>query len=126
MVISSISIGIAILAEQALSFLGLWSADKITWRKLVNFGRAALDLHGWKRVFSGAAIMLAVPARNLSGNALRDRFASPVRGFRAQARTPSRSPRRDARVQCLKQHSSSPRQWREDHGLRVVRPEPLA
>ena len=78
MVISSISIGIDILVDEALSFLRLWSADKITWRKLVNVGRAALDLNRRKRVCCGTAIMLAVPARHLSGNALRDRFASPL------------------------------------------------
>ena len=79
-VIFSISIGIYILAEASLSFLGLGPADKTTWGKMVNSGRAALDLNPWESVFSGAAITIAVLGFNLAGDALRDELDPRLRG----------------------------------------------
>jgi len=79
-VIFSISIGIYILAEASLSFLGLGPADKTTWGKMVNSGRAALDLNPWESVFSGGAITLAVLGFNLAGDALRDELDPRLRG----------------------------------------------
>jgi peptide/nickel transport system permease protein len=80
LVIFSISIGLYILAEASLSFLGLGPADKTTWGKMVNAGRHALDLHPWESVFSGAAITLAVLGFNLAGDALRDELDPRLRG----------------------------------------------
>lgn len=79
-VIFSISIGIYILAEASLSFLGLGPADKTTWGKMVNSGRNALDLNPWESVFSGGAITIAVLAFNLAGDALRDELDPRLRG----------------------------------------------
>jgi peptide/nickel transport system permease protein len=79
-VIFSISIGIYILAEASLSFLGLGPADKTTWGKMVNSGRNALDRNPWEALFSGAAITLAVLAFNLAGDAMRDELDPRLRG----------------------------------------------
>lgn len=79
-VIFSISIGIYILAEAALSFLGLGPADQTTWGKMVNGGRNVLDRHPWESLFSGAAITLAVLGFNLAGDALRDELDPRLRG----------------------------------------------
>jgi peptide/nickel transport system permease protein len=79
-VVFSISIGLYILAEASLSFLGLGPADKTTWGKMVNSGRVALDLHPWESLFSGAAISLAVLGFNLAGDALRDELDPRLRG----------------------------------------------
>jgi peptide/nickel transport system permease protein len=79
-VIFSISIGIYILAEASLSFLGLGPADQTTWGKMVNSGRNALDLHPWESLIAGGAITLAVLAFNLSGDALRDELDPRLRG----------------------------------------------
>lgn len=79
-VIFSISIGLYILAEASLSFLGLGPADQTTWGKMVNSGRVALDLHPWESLFSGAAITLAVLGFNLAGDALRDELDPRLRG----------------------------------------------
>lgn len=79
-VIFSISIGVYVLAEASLSFLGLGPADKTTWGKMVNSGRNALDLNPWEAVFSGTAITIAVLAFNLAGDALRDEFDPRLRG----------------------------------------------
>ncbi len=80
LVIFSISIGLYILAEASLSFLGLGPADKTTWGKMVNAGRVALDLHPWESVFAGCAISLAVLGFNLAGDALRDELDPRLRG----------------------------------------------
>jgi peptide/nickel transport system permease protein len=79
-VIFSISIGLYILAEASLSFLGLGPADKTTWGKMVNSGRNSLDRNPWEAVFSGTAITLAVLAFNLAGDALRDELDPRLRG----------------------------------------------
>lgn len=80
LVIFSISIGLYILAEASLSFLGLGPQDKTTWGKMVNSGRQALDLHPWESVFAGAAITLAVLGFNLAGDAVRDELDPRLRG----------------------------------------------
>ncbi|GAB4328982.1 MAG: hypothetical protein Kow0010_13160 [Dehalococcoidia bacterium] len=79
-VIFSISIGLYILAEASLSFLGLGPADKTTWGKMVNSGRNSLDLYPWESVFSGLAITLTVLAFNLAGDAIRDELDPRLRG----------------------------------------------
>lgn len=80
LVVFSISIGIYILAEAALSFLGLGPADKTTWGKMVNSGRNSVDLHPWESVFAGGAITLAVLGFNLAGDAVRDELDPRLRG----------------------------------------------
>lgn len=79
-VIFSISIGLYILAEASLSFLGLGPADKTTWGKMVNAGRNSLDQNPWEALFAGGAITLAVLAFNLAGDALRDELDPRLRG----------------------------------------------
>jgi len=80
LVIFSISIGLYILAEASLSFLGLGPADKTTWGKMVNSGRISVDVHPWESVFAGTAITLTVLGFNLAGDALRDEFDPRLRG----------------------------------------------
>lgn len=80
LVIFSISIGIYILAEAGLSFLGLGPADKTTWGKMVNNGRNSLDIYPWETVFSGLAITLATLGFNLAGDAIRDELDPRLRG----------------------------------------------
>jgi ABC-type dipeptide/oligopeptide/nickel transport system permease subunit len=79
-VIFSISIGLYILAEASLSFLGLGPADQTTWGKMVNGGRNTLDQHPWESLFAGGAITLTVLAFNLAGDALRDELDPRLRG----------------------------------------------
>lgn len=52
----SIGIGAYILAEASLSFLGAGAQGVPSWGKMVQAGRASLDLHPWLTVFAGAAI----------------------------------------------------------------------
>lgn len=79
-IIFSIGIGGYILAEAALSFLGLGPAATTTWGKMVNSGRVALDLHPWEALFAGGAITLTVLGFNLAGDAVRDELDPRLRG----------------------------------------------
>ena len=76
----SIGIGAYILAEATLSFLGAGPVGVPSWGKMVNAGRASLDLHPWLTVFAGTALTLIVLAFNLLGDALRDVLDPRLRG----------------------------------------------
>lgn len=73
-VIASIQIGNAILAEAALSFLGLGINDAAhpSWGAMLQESRANWLEAWWLSVIPGAAISAAVLAFNLFGDALRD------------------------------------------------------
>ena len=73
-VIASIQIGNAILAEAALSFLGLGIADTThpSWGKMLQDTRSVWEQAWWTAVVPGVAISLAVLSFNLFGDALRD------------------------------------------------------
>ncbi len=70
---ASVSFGGAILAEGALSFLGLGTQPpEPTWGNMLNEGRGEFEVAPWLAFFPGLAISLAVLAFNLFGDAVRD------------------------------------------------------
>ncbi|MFN8506748.1 MAG: ABC transporter permease [Dehalococcoidia bacterium] len=73
-VIASIQIGNAILAEAALSFIGVGISDDShpSWGKMLQDTRAQWQAAWWLSVMPGAAISIAVLSFNLFGDALRD------------------------------------------------------
>lgn len=81
-VIASIQVGNAILAEAALSFLSLGVATDTqpSWGKMLQDTRQFWETHWWTAVFPGAAISLAVLSFNLFGDALRDVLDPRLRG----------------------------------------------
>jgi peptide/nickel transport system permease protein len=81
-VIASIQIGNAILAEAALSFLSLGIATDAnpSWGKMLQDTRAVWQQAWWTAVIPGAAISIAVLAFNLFGDALRDVLDPRLRG----------------------------------------------
>ena len=79
-VIFSISIGLYILAEAGLSFLGLGPYDQVTWGKMVNAGRNFVDRYPEESVFAGLAITVTVLAFNLAGDTVRDLLDPRLRG----------------------------------------------
>ena len=80
-IIASTLFGVAILAEAALSFLGLGiPIPNPSWGTDVNLARLARPLHIWWALFPGAAIALTVLGFNLLGDALRDIFDPRLRG----------------------------------------------
>lgn len=82
-VIFTISIGAYILAEAALSFLGL-GPIKVSWGKMVADGRQFIISGGapWLSLFAGLAITTLVFGFNVAGDALRDTLDPRLRGSR--------------------------------------------
>ena len=68
--VGTLIVGQAILLEAALSFLGLSSADLISWGRMLNSGQRLLFNAPWLSFFPGAAIFLTVLAFNLLGDAV--------------------------------------------------------
>lgn len=72
---TSLSLAFAILAEAALSFLGLGAQPPTaSWGLMLNEGRDFFYQAPWLAVFPGIAVTLAVLAFNLLGDGLRDAF----------------------------------------------------
>jgi ABC-type dipeptide/oligopeptide/nickel transport system permease subunit len=72
-VVASVIMGGAIIAESSLSFLGLSDPGQISWGAMLSGeGRQFMIRAPWSAIFPGAAIMLTVLAFNLVGDALRD------------------------------------------------------
>lgn len=80
-VVSTASVGTAILAEAAISFLGFGPANEATWGQMMGIeARTYLTSAWWLAVVPGTAIALAVLAANLFGDALRDVLDPRLRG----------------------------------------------
>lgn len=72
-VLATVSVSNAILAEAVLSFLGLGvSSDTPTWGLILSEARSFVSRAWWLGVFPGVAIMLTVLSINFLGDALRD------------------------------------------------------
>lgn len=72
-VFSTTLVGVALLAESALSFLGLGvPPPSATWGGMLAESRSYLDKAIWLALCPGAAISLALLGINLAGDALRD------------------------------------------------------
>jgi peptide/nickel transport system permease protein len=70
---TSISLAFAILAEAALSFIGLGTQPpEPSWGIMLADGRDYIQDAWWLTVFPGLAIFLVVLAFNVVGDALRD------------------------------------------------------
>ncbi|MCC6174543.1 MAG: ABC transporter permease [Chloroflexi bacterium] len=73
LVLATLEMATVIIAEAALSFLGLGvQAEQPTWGGMLNDGRQFLRQAWWLATFPGAAISLLVLGINLFGDGLRD------------------------------------------------------
>jgi len=83
-VIASVNIGLAILIEAAISFLGLGvsSPTNPSWGRMLQETRTYWQLAWWTMIVPGAAISLAVLCFNIFGDALRDALDPRLRGSR--------------------------------------------
>jgi peptide/nickel transport system permease protein len=72
-VMSTLQVAQAILAEAALSFLGVGTGSAHpTWGQMISLGRDFVSVAWWLATFPGLAILLTVLAINLVGDRLRD------------------------------------------------------
>ncbi len=72
-VLSTLSVGTAILAAAGLSFLGLGSQPpRPEWGSMLADGRQFLRSHWWITTMPGLAIALTVLSVNMAGDGLRD------------------------------------------------------
>jgi len=72
-VMSTLQVAQAILAEAALSFLGVGSGRSYpTWGQMISLGRDFVTVAWWLPTLPGLAILLTVLAINLVGDRLRD------------------------------------------------------
>lgn len=70
---TSLSLAFAILAEAALSFLGLGvQPPDPAWGRMLSEGRGFFQQAPWMALFPGLAILLTVMSFNLVGDGLRD------------------------------------------------------
>lgn len=68
--IGTLIVGQAILLEASLSFLGLSSAELVSWGRMLNSGQRFLFNAWWLSFFPGIAIFVTVLAFNLFGDAV--------------------------------------------------------
>ena len=68
--VGTLIIGQAILLEASLSFLGLSSAELVSWGRMLNSGQRFLFNAWWLSFFPGMAIFITVLAFNLFGDAV--------------------------------------------------------
>jgi len=74
-VLATLDVGIVIILEASLSFLGLGVQPPIaSWGSMIADGRGYLETAWWICAFPGLILMLAVLACNLLGDSLRDLF----------------------------------------------------
>ena len=83
-VMASVQIGTAILAEATISFLGLGVSDAAnpSWGRMLQESRQFWREAWWTAVIPGIALSLAVLSFNLFGDALRDALDPRLRGSR--------------------------------------------
>jgi len=73
-VIATLSIPGVILAEAALSFIGLGDPSVTSWGMILRAGQQSLDITWWVAVMPGVMLFLTVLAFNFVGDGLRDAF----------------------------------------------------
>ncbi len=72
-VMTTVYLSSAILAEAGLSFLGLGTQPpEPSWGGMLNLARTYMELSPWMAIFPGLAIMLVVLGFNFLGDGLRD------------------------------------------------------
>ena len=87
-ILATIGLGVAILAESALSFLGFGvPPPHPSWGGMLSgSGRTYMDQAPWMAIWPGVAISLAVFGFNMLGDALRDVLDPRLRGSGTVAR----------------------------------------
>ena len=80
-VLTTITLGFAIVVEASLSFLGVGVPEGVaTWGSMLEIGREHIHTQTWLVVFPGIAIAAVVFAVNFLGDGLRDVLDPRLRG----------------------------------------------
>lgn len=74
------SIGVYILIEATLAFLGLGDPTRVSWGKMIEEGRRNGTSDPWMALAVGGALTITVLGFNLAGDALRDVLDPRLRG----------------------------------------------
>jgi peptide/nickel transport system permease protein len=78
-VMSALTVGLAILLEAALSFLGLVDPNIMTWGLMIGSSRDYIFVTWWAVTFPGFAIFLTVLSISLIGDGLNDALNPKLR-----------------------------------------------
>jgi peptide/nickel transport system permease protein len=81
-VLATLQLGTAILAEATISFLGQGITNFPTWGQMLAGNRLLFENHIYLAIFPGLAIFFAVFGFNMLGDALRDVLDPRLRGSR--------------------------------------------
>ncbi|MEZ5659176.1 MAG: ABC transporter permease [Burkholderiaceae bacterium] len=76
----TLRVGITIIYEAALSYLGLTDPDVMTWGKMIGLSRDFFFDAWWTVTFPGLAILLVVLCIAMIGDGLNDAFNPKLRG----------------------------------------------
>jgi peptide/nickel transport system permease protein len=81
LVLATVTFGQALIAESGLSFLGLGAQPPTpTWGSMLSESQTFIQQAPWLPIFPGLAIMAAVLAFNVLGDAVRDAIDPKLRG----------------------------------------------
>ncbi|MEQ9811725.1 MAG: ABC transporter permease [Azospirillaceae bacterium] len=84
-VVATLQVGIVIVLEASLSFLGVGvPPPNPSWGSMVSEGRSYITSAWWLCMFPGIAILLTVLSINVLGDALTDRINPALRGRNAE------------------------------------------
>jgi peptide/nickel transport system permease protein len=82
---ATILMGLAILTEAGLSFLGLGDQNAVSWGRMIFEGQRHLRLAPWMSFFPGLALLLVVASFNLLGDGLNQALSPQLRRLTARA-----------------------------------------
>ena len=79
-VATALTVGIAILFEAGISFLGLGASRVVSWGSMIGKNQGYLLEAWWSVTFPGIAIFLTVLSISMMGDGLQDAFNPKLRG----------------------------------------------
>lgn len=90
----AILMGLAVLTEAGLSFLGLGDQNQVSWGRMIFDGQRQLRIAPWMSIFPGVALLILVTAFNLIGDGLNQALNPQLNRLvnRARERKPAALP----------------------------------
>jgi peptide/nickel transport system permease protein len=82
---ATILMGLAVLTEAGLSFLGLGDQNSVSWGRMIFEGQRQLRIAPWMSIFPGLSLLLLVAAFNLLGDGLNEALNPQLRRLATRA-----------------------------------------